>query len=157
MGQIPNPNCFFSQNKETAINKLSISNLVWHFIMPDNFEEFRSFLKILFFYFFLMLVCLKCLLAPQPHPEQQASLVQHSTDKSVQHLKLASYRVFFVTVAPLKVSDYIVNPMKKVSEFTYRLAWGVPVKKVTLCLRFTSISVLRLKLSTRLGSVRMLA
>ena len=56
-------------------------------------------------------------------------------------LKVVSVRLqkgwFFLTGTPLKVSDYIVNPIKKVSEFTYQKKtcdfWGVPViKKNTL-------------------------
>ena len=43
----------------------------------------------------------------------------HYTSILYIHIQFEVYRVF-LTVTPLKVSDYVVNPIKKVSEFTYR-------------------------------------
>ena len=82
---------FFSQYKETAINGLRencneccISGLVRF----SSMSVLKAFLKIVF-YFILLLVCLQCPNGAITPPEQQASLVQHSTDNTVQHLELA--------------------------------------------------------------------
>ena len=82
---------FFSQYKETTINGCCISSLVWPFSMPDYLVELRFLLWILFF--FILIACLFKVPSWHHNPIQSSRLV--STDKTAQHLRLASYKDLF--------------------------------------------------------------